>query len=100
MLFDEVGPEAVSDYRLDSVQIEDGDEGTQQSGGPVVERLRVQAIEQFTAEILDARRRLMISHVVNDARGGTWRVYSQLAIFTFNWPYSNLAQFWHFRDGQ
>lgn len=38
------------DRRSDSIQVEDGDQGTQQSGGSVLERLRIKAIQHFTAE--------------------------------------------------
>jgi hypothetical protein len=78
---DEVGPEAVSGRGRDAVEIEDGDQGTQEDGGPVVEWLRIHAIEQFAAEVLDARRLMMVGHVVNDAKSDARRLYSQLAIF-------------------
>ena len=64
-LSDEVGPEtALCRRRRAPVQVEDGDEGTQECRGPVVEWLRVHSIEEFTAEALDARRLLVVGHVV------------------------------------
>ena len=71
----------MSGRRRDTVQVEDGDQGAQEGGGPVVEMLRIHAIEQFAAEMLDAGRLLMVAHVVNDAMSEARRMYSQLAIF-------------------
>jgi hypothetical protein len=45
VLPDEVGPEAVSSRRRGSVQVEDSDQSPQQSGGPVIEWLRIDPIE-------------------------------------------------------
>lgn len=88
---DDVGPETVPGRGRDPVQVEDGNQGTQQRRRPVFPGLRVNAIEQLTAQVFDARGLLMVGAQLADSfrvtcwcfdvRAGAARMYSRLAKF-------------------
>ena len=87
-----MGPEAVPGRRRESVEVEHGDQCPQQSGGPIIERIRVYPIEKFSPKVLDAgglvlvgqRRQLsLIDEFVAKARSGA-------APCTANLSYSNV----------
>jgi hypothetical protein len=55
-----VGPESVPGHRRAAVEVEDCDQCPQQGGGPIVKRLQVHPVEEFSPEKVDVRGLVLI----------------------------------------